>query len=176
MHACLQPSTISSFTVRANQGGTAIDIVSLARDAARGTYMHPYLQLLEGQLQPLAERLWVGFGRGLALQYECRPLVLLEGMPELDLARAVTLSGTCHVHVMPCSCSFKTSSCKPCANHVRSAAGSCVTRHRRNNTTLIAVTESPLKRSTADALSLTVSTARQRAFAREARWVSTQLE
>lgn len=52
---------------------------------------HAYLQLLEGQLQPLSERFGVGFSGGLALQDVRRPLVLLEGMPELDLASAVPL-------------------------------------------------------------------------------------
>lgn len=55
----------------------------------------PHLQLLEGQLQPLAEHFRVGFGAGLALQNKRRPLVLLKGMPELDLASSIPLLFRC---------------------------------------------------------------------------------
>lgn len=51
-----------------------------------------YLQFFEGQFQPLTKGLRVRLGGGLALQYVRRAVVLLEGVPKLDLAGAVTLS------------------------------------------------------------------------------------
>lgn len=69
-------------------------------ESAQGQMLHQWsagrlytcLQFLERQLQPLTEDLCVRLSGGLALEYVRRAVVLLEGVPELDFARAVPLS------------------------------------------------------------------------------------